>query len=205
MADRQAKWISNCREHRLDRVPKFVEYVLCLAKAGRHREALDELEALLPSHPYNDGVQLNVLAGQLCLYIAQPDLADDMIEDEDEQDVRASSMGPSQSQRRKRKKRRFNFDPDSSSSSHSSDESNAEAKRGASTQAQEGANREEKDLLDVLRRIEVSNGQLFDRARDHFAHARELEQEDPESSNGQGARWQDLVRSLSITEESERC
>lgn len=185
-ARRKRKWISRAREHRIERVTKFAEYVLCLADAGEHAEALDELEAVLPSHPYNDSVHLNVLAGQLCLYLAQPDSGDTRIAI----DRAASQPGTSQNRKKKKKgrRRRLNFDDSSSSSSGSSDESD----RGVESQ---GPLKEEEEqrTIELLRLCEQNDARLFDRARDHFERARELEREDVELYYNEGARWCSLV------------
>jgi hypothetical protein len=41
---RKAEWLKWSQEGKLDKVDKFIEYVLSLAAAGRARHALDELE-----------------------------------------------------------------------------------------------------------------------------------------------------------------
>ncbi|KAJ7068466.1 hypothetical protein C8F01DRAFT_1336320 [Mycena amicta] len=56
-----------------DREIILKELSLRLILSGRYREALDDLELYLPSFPYQDNPVLNVYAGLLTLYIAQPD------------------------------------------------------------------------------------------------------------------------------------
>ncbi|KAJ7590792.1 hypothetical protein C8J56DRAFT_542986 [Mycena floridula] len=48
------------------------ELVLRLIAAGKHREALDELELYLPAFPYQDNPVLHLYAGLVTLYLAQP-------------------------------------------------------------------------------------------------------------------------------------
>ncbi|OAX43990.1 hypothetical protein K503DRAFT_795776 [Rhizopogon vinicolor AM-OR11-026] len=50
----------------------LVELAQHYIHAGRHRDALDELEFYLPSFPYHDNPVLHVYAGLLCIFIAQP-------------------------------------------------------------------------------------------------------------------------------------
>lgn len=51
--------------------PILIELVQCLVVAGKHQEALDEIELYLPSHPYQDNPILQIYTGFLSLYIAQ--------------------------------------------------------------------------------------------------------------------------------------
>ncbi|KIK67827.1 hypothetical protein GYMLUDRAFT_36605 [Collybiopsis luxurians FD-317 M1] len=53
------------------RVLLIKELVFRLIFAGRHREALDELELYLPSFPYADNAVLHIYAGLLCFYLSQ--------------------------------------------------------------------------------------------------------------------------------------
>jgi len=55
-----------------DRQKIIKELILHLILAGKHREALDELELYLPSFPYQDNPLLHVYAGLISLYLAQP-------------------------------------------------------------------------------------------------------------------------------------
>ncbi|KAM6496029.1 hypothetical protein JOM56_008735 [Amanita muscaria] len=57
--------------HLNDREAILIELVQCLVVAGKHQEALDEIELYLPSHPYQDNPILQIYTGFLSLYIAQ--------------------------------------------------------------------------------------------------------------------------------------
>ncbi|KAJ6539554.1 hypothetical protein B0H19DRAFT_960679 [Mycena capillaripes] len=59
-------------QHPEDRETILKEIVLRLILSRQYREALDELELYLPSLPYQDNSLLNVYAGLLSMYIAQP-------------------------------------------------------------------------------------------------------------------------------------
>ncbi|KAI0251353.1 hypothetical protein BJV78DRAFT_1275436 [Lactifluus subvellereus] len=54
-------------QHPEQRESLVQELVLSLAVAGRERDALDELELYLPSHPYQDNPVLHTYAGLFCL------------------------------------------------------------------------------------------------------------------------------------------
>jgi len=55
-----------------DREAILKELVFRLIRAGKCREALDELELYLPSFPYQDNPTLHIYAGLASLYLAQP-------------------------------------------------------------------------------------------------------------------------------------
>ncbi|KAK4704742.1 hypothetical protein P7C70_g1457, partial [Phenoliferia sp. Uapishka_3] len=69
---RKAAWIKACQDNRLAKVEKTVEYCLALVAAGQPTQAHDELDTLLPAHPYNESITLNVLGGFLALFLSQP-------------------------------------------------------------------------------------------------------------------------------------
>ncbi|KAJ6598851.1 hypothetical protein DFH09DRAFT_1243379 [Mycena vulgaris] len=59
-------------QHPENRESILGEVVLRLIDSGQHREALEELELYLPSFPFQENSLLQLYAGLLCLYLAQP-------------------------------------------------------------------------------------------------------------------------------------
>ncbi|GAA6062656.1 hypothetical protein JCM10212_000556 [Sporobolomyces blumeae] len=201
--DRKADWFKHCQQGKLDKVDKFLEYVLALVASGRSRFALDELESYLDNQPYHDSITLNSLAGQLALLIAQPG-----------PDLATAST-------------RARLASSSSSSSASSDDDSTQSgdARTKQRRAQSDAKRRkveqtlrhrsltspDVDLIPYLRSLATYSPALFSKSKERFKRAVELERQRAvadsseawgrgsdlehagEEGPGEAARWLDMI------------
>ncbi|KAM0750294.1 hypothetical protein T439DRAFT_380999 [Meredithblackwellia eburnea MCA 4105] len=89
----KSDWLKVSQRNMKDLVRKKYAYFLAKIDEGEAKAALEEIDQLLPTHPYHDSIELNVLGGILSLHSAQPpegaaenDSSSDLSSSDDEED-----------------------------------------------------------------------------------------------------------------------
>ncbi|KAI5481401.1 hypothetical protein MNV49_004157 [Pseudohyphozyma bogoriensis] len=200
----KAAWIKRCQNGTKDRVDKFVEYIIALVAAGRTTYALEEAESFLPSHPYHDSIALNVLAGQLALFLSQPPSSSS-------RDHSPTNSSNSDDEARSPR----HADDPSTPTAHSQarrvvddDDSDSETEKAVakpwSNKKRSGPTQEDM-LASYLKDCAAHSSHYYAQAQRHFRQAARLEaQDDAELSRGEGTRWDALLDGSLTSERAKK-
>lgn len=176
-----------------------------LLRTNHHVPTLIRLrgdDRFLPSYPYHDHIPLNVLAGQLALFLAQSSVQESSSEDsgsdsdEDDEEGDSDSTSPE----------RISTAPGEGGETGTARKKNLESVKGESSSLHPGGSADggcavDEDLSYLLSRLATESSTLFSQALEHFRVAKGLEERQPDEAMGEGTRWYTLVSLIERSEE----